>query len=173
MALKLEVMVKRAILFLLCLVAVNSYAEEWVYEEPVCCEGQTFGYWNVGVGPIVLIPNVGIGMRQLNGHFGWDASLNVGSIFYVTTVQAMADALYIPNPQICNPVYFGAGIAVGGAFGCRFTLGAVAPDFLIGRVLSDDTFVEAHMQVPTWAFGHGKNERIHIPLITIKYGMRF
>lgn len=169
---------KRAILFLACIFAINLHADEEVYVEAECCEAaQTFNYWNVGVGPLLLIPNAGIGRRHLNDHYGWDVSLNVGSVFYVTTVQIMADALYIPNPEVCNPLYFGAGVAFGGAFGSHMAVGAVAPDFLIGKELSNDecgkTFVEAHIQIPTWAFGHGEKGRTHFPLITIKYGMSF
>jgi hypothetical protein len=169
---------KRAILFLACLFTTNAHADECVYEEPECCEmAQTFNYWNAGVGPIILIPNVGIGRRYFSDHYGWDISLNVGSVIYATSVQIMADALYIPNPQASNPLYLGAGVAFGGAFGSRFAIGAVAPDLLIGKELSNDeygkTFIEAHLQVPTWAFGHRKKESIYFPLVTIKYGMSF
>lgn len=169
---------KQAILFLLCIMTVQIHADEWDYEEPVCCEtSQAFNYWNAGVGPLLLVPNVGVGRRQLNEHYGWDISLNVGSVVYVTTVQVIADALYIPCPQAKNPLYLGLGVAVGGAFGSNMATGAVAPDFLIGKELSNDedgkTFIEAHIQTPTWAFGHGKKGKTHFPLVTMKYGMSF
>lgn len=169
---------KQAILFLLCLMTANVHADECFEEQSACREiNQSFNYWNAGVGPLLLIPNVGIGRRHLCNHFGWDASLNVGSVVYITTVQVMADALYIPNPEMQNPLYLGAGVAFGGAFGTRFALGAVAPDFMIGKELSNDedgkTFIEAHLQIPTWAFGHGAKDRTYFPLVTIKYGMSF
>lgn len=167
---------KRAILFFTCLFAINVHADECVYEEPEFI--QTFNYWNAGVGPLLLIPNVGIGRRHLNDHKGWDISLNVGSVIYATTVQIMANALYIPNPQAPNPLYLGAGVALGGAFvGSRFAVGAVAPDFLIGKELTNDesgkTFIEAHVQIPTWTFGRDVKDRTHFPFMTIKYGMSF
>lgn len=159
----------------------NLHADEGVYEESEFA--QTFNYWNAGVGPLILIPNVGIGRRHLSNHFGWDISLNVGSVIYATSVQVMADALYIPNPQASNPLYFGAGVAFGGAFVIsHFAVGAVAPDFLIGKELTNDeygkTFIEAHVQIPTWTFGndlfnHKVKDRTHFPFVTIKYGMSF
>ena len=69
---------KKMILLLLCLLSVNIQADEWDSEELLYREtSQTFNYWTAGVGPLVLIPNVGVGRRQLNEHYGWDVSFNV------------------------------------------------------------------------------------------------
>jgi hypothetical protein len=172
---------KRAILFLACLFAINLHADEEVYEEPICREiNQAFNYWNYGFGPVPLTPYIGVGRREMNNHFGWDASINLGSIIYITTVQATANVLYIPNPEENDPFYFGLGIAGGYAFYSHFAISAIAPDFLIGKeytwLENRKTFMECHLQIPTWHFGYinkkGKGV-LSIPLFVIKTGISF
>jgi len=141
-----------------------------------------FNYWNAGVGPLLLIPNVGIGRRYYQDRFGYDVSLNLGSVYYVSSLQFIANALYIPNPQAERPWYFGLGAALGVATDHKFS-GAIltaSPNFLVGKELTNNdcykSFVEAQIQFPTWgsdARKSSKSLRVDFPLMYLKYGRSF
>ena len=142
----------------------------------------SFNYWNFGVGPVLIVPNVGIGHRHYHEQCGYDVSLNLGSIYYASCLQLIANALYIPNPCAENPWYFGIGGAIGIATDYRFSGASttVSPNFLIGKEISNNgfnkTFIEMQTQIPTWFSDVRKIDRLkhfEFPLMSIKYGMNF
>ncbi|MBA2727403.1 MAG: hypothetical protein H0U49_04440 [Parachlamydiaceae bacterium] len=165
------------------ILANSVHAQSEFYDEVLTRPRTTsFNYWNVGVGPLLLIPNVGIGHRYYQDQFGFDVSLNFGSVYYVSSLQLIANALYIPNPHVERPWYFGLGGALGVGTDYKFS-GAIvtaSPNFLIGKELTNNndykSFVEAQIQFPTWgskARKISKNLRVDFPLMYVKYGRSF
>ncbi len=170
------------------------YPQSAYYSEPQYCteyypattpvkKSTSYNYWNIGVGPLALIPNIGVGTRHVTGNWGYDLSLNVGSSYYFSSAQIIASALYIPNPNVENHLYCGLGVSGGVATNKHFNQAKffLTPDVVIGKMLTNTpcskTFVEMHVEGPMW--GAGKHlsfrnkDRLDFPLVCVKYGMNF
>ncbi|NGX41863.1 MAG: hypothetical protein K940chlam7_00137 [Chlamydiae bacterium] len=139
----------------------------------------SYGYYTFGVGPIILIPNIGIGYRQRCMRFGYDFSLSASTLIELHQIQGNAVCHYFPNPCRQDPWYFGLGVSTSFILSNHsHNAKTIAPDFVIGKELmhcgSKKHFVEAHINAPTWGsskYSFKKRGRLDIPLMFIKYGI--
>lgn len=58
------------------------------------------------------LPNMGIGIRRQWNHYGFDASLNIGSLLVVNHLALKAVGLYYPFPERQNQFYWGLGLGL-------------------------------------------------------------
>jgi hypothetical protein len=141
-----------------------------------CCD--SFYYGTVGVGPLLLIPNAGVGYRMMHGRHGLDVSFSFATAFVAHQFQGILAYHYIVNPCDLCPFYVGVGIAPSYVITNHGHNGlAIAPDFIVGKQIGfGRQFVEAHIQAPTW---FSSNHTLHhksktnLSLIYVKYGFGF
>ena len=142
---------------------------------------KAYSYVSVGVGPILILPTLGVGHRHHFIHHGFDFSLNATTAIKAHQVQASAVYHFIPNPYRQDPWYVGLGIASSAYYlNSGRPSYSLAPDVVIGKELSSHNnrnhFVELHVQSPTW-FSKSVNmhsmTRLDIPLTYVKYGIGF
>jgi hypothetical protein len=53
-----------------------------------CDVRDAYRYVSLGVGPVIFIPNVGIGYRERYSQFGWDTALSFSTIGYAHQLSA-------------------------------------------------------------------------------------
>lgn len=134
-----------------------------------------YPYFSVGTGPVLVIPNVGLGFRARRTRTGIDTSLGYSTIGYAHLVQgAVVGHLYL-DPWQETSSYFGLGIAGSGFFDNHgYSNGSIGPDFVFGREFrckgKRRQFLEMHVQAPSWWFDRGRPERFDLPLMFVKYG---
>lgn len=135
-------------------------------------------YFSLGVGPVIFIPNVGVGYRERFSQFGYDTALSFSTIGYVHQLSAhLVGHYYLDSSGIYEP-YLGFGLIGSGVFTNHkeggFTL---SPDFVFGKGIETESknrhFIEMHIAVPTmWIdFRHANSS--YFPLMYIKYGIAF
>lgn len=142
------------------------------YSEEACNDG--YRYFTVGTGPIVLIPNFGIGYRErISSQYGWDTSLSFSSIGYAHQLSANLVGHYYFTPS----TYVGAGLLASGIVSNHGdSFATISPDFVIGTEFAKECgskqFLEMHVAEPTlWM---GKHSRVsYVPLVYVKYGFSF
>lgn len=188
------------IIFILCVNLIFSQSiycqpvmnDDCCYEYPVCCCSEDFEscvddcdvsgsyrYFSLGVGPIIFIPNVGIGYRQRNCHFGWDTSLSFSTIGYVHQLSAHFVGHYYLSPYRQDSGYLGFGLMGSGVFeNSGHCGGTLSPDFVFGKELfrrcgDGRHFIEMHVAIPTLWLGLHHHNATFFPLMFIKYGMSF
>ena len=138
---------------------------------PFC---DSFTYFTLGVGPVVILPNVGMGYRSRFFQHGFDVSLSASTIIEAHMIQGIIGYQFYPNPFREDPWYVGLGAATSLYFDNHdhsdFSL---APDISVGKVLNTKSgerhFLEAHVQAPTFFDG----AQLDLPLMYIKYGVSF
>ncbi len=137
-----------------------------------------YPYVTLGVGPVILIPNIGIGYRERYGRFGWDSSLSVSTIGIAHQLSSQLVGHCYFNPLRQNSGYLGLGILGSGIFSnygeCD---GTISPDFVFGkeleRVGDSRHFIEMHVGIPTSVMGSAGSETFWFPLMYVKYGISF
>jgi len=148
---------------------------------------ESFGYVSAGFGPIIPVPNVGIGYRQrFAGQWGWDSALNFATagVAHHASAQLLAH-YYLSEKQ--NSVYIGTGARFGGFLSNHRneTAGVMSVDSVIGKALANDGdgnhFIEMHVCTP----GYWSTKKVAkvcpstsrkfsaLPLVYITYGVGF
>jgi hypothetical protein len=160
----------------------DVYCPEQYVEAPEsewdCGVCDSYRYVSVGMGPIILIPNVGIGYRERHSKFGWDSALSFSTIGYAHQLSAHLVGHYYLSPFQKNSAYLGLGLMGSGIFtNHKHSAGTLSPDFVFGKVLerSNDSrhFVEMHVAVPTVWVESKHSHSMYFPLMYIKYGISF
>lgn len=139
---------------------------------------EAYPYATLGGGPIVVIPNIGIGYRQRFARVGTDAALSFSTIGYAHQLSFHAVGHLYLDPCRYDSMYVGLGVTGSGIFtngkGC---IGTFSPDFVFGKVLESSGprrhFIEMHVGMPTLLFGSGGGHGMYLPLMYIKYGFSF
>lgn len=155
----------------------DSYYSEALQECDYCvCDA--YRYVSVGVGPIVFIPNLGIGYRQRGTQFGFDTALSFSTFGYVHQLSAHLVGHYYLSPYQQNSAYLGLGLMGSGIItNHRDGAGTLSPDFVFGKELerNEDSrhFIEMHVAMPTLWMGSRHHHSSYIPLMYVKYGMSF
>ncbi len=151
----------------------NTYPVEF---DSRLCGG--YRYATLGMGPFILIPNVGIGYRERYYRHGWDVGASFSTIGYYHQITAhWARHLYL-SPYTQNSGYLGLGVLGSGIVSNRGK-GALtlAPVFVFGKELesSDEShhFVEMQVGIPTLWFESGHSKFNYIPFLYFKYGFSF
>lgn len=137
-----------------------------------------YRYVSLGVGPIIFIPNVGVGYRERYSQFGWDTALSFSTIGYAHQLSAHLVGHYYLSPLRKNSAYLGLGLMGSGVFtNHKEGGGTLSPDFVFGKELerSDDSrhFIEMHVGIPSMWIGSKHTHSMYFPLMYIKYGIAF
>lgn len=163
---------KNKLLYLIFSLLFINVANCEIIDTPVY---DAYRYVSFGVGPIVVIPNVGIGYRERHGEKGWDTSLSFSTIGYAHQLTAHAVGHYYLSPYQPNSAYLGLGI-LGSYIITNHgdSIGTLSPDFVFGKELADSKhFIEMHVAVPSLCMGGRHQRALYIPLMYIKYGISF
>lgn len=170
---------KKALLFLVLLsLALGSiYASEETKPKPQEDVSLEFPYVSLGLGPAPIpLPVFGAGYRLQRGHHGFDASVDVATIYTITGLKGtfLYNYYFKPNPK--SQFYFGVGPAVGAFFEKHSrvqTAGALAGAF--GKQYQNETgdtrFFEADIDFPI-VTGR-KPHLVAFPIVILKYGIGF
>lgn len=145
------------------------------YDCGVC---DAYRYMSLGVGPIIFIPNVGIGYRQRFSQFGWDTALSFSTIGYAHQLSAHLVGHYFLSPLRKNSAYLGLGLMGSGIFtNHKESVGTLSPDFVFGKEFERNGdsrhFVEMHMAIPTLWMNSKHPHSMYFPLTYVKYGIAF
>lgn len=184
----IKTIISRSILALVASFAWMSqgFAEEISWEEPSMetpfyevelSQCDSYRYFSVGVGPIIFIPNVGVGYRVRHNQYGCDASFSFSSIGYAHQLSAHCVGHYYFS-QRQNSAYVGAGLIGSGIFTNHGKgLCTLSPDFVLGKELETcgerRHFIEMHVAAPTLCIRTKHSEAFYLPLMYIKYGISF
>lgn len=136
-----------------------------------------YNYITVGVGPVIFIPNIGIGHRERYSQFGWDTALSFSTIGYAHQVGTYFVGHYYLNQTQSSP-YLGLGLMGSGIFTNRKDgAGTLSADFVFGKELKRSSrtrqFIEMHLAIPTVWIGSGHSHSMYFPLMYLKYGFSF
>lgn len=145
---------------------------------------ESFFYFDMGIGPLpLLIPTFGIGGRSQYKHIGGDLSLDVSTIYYVTSVKLTPSILYYPSVNLNSQFYAGLGAAFTGYFSNKENLKRSAicfsPELIFGKKYKNNEgknrFFETRIGFPTIGRGLKKKEKkvIYYPIVYFKYGIAF
>lgn len=160
--------------------AVIESAEQVTdFEIDVACSiTDSYRYFSVGVGPIVFIPNLGIGYRERYAQYGWDTGASFSTIGYAHQLTAHVVGHYYLDDSRQNSPYVGLGIMGSGIFTNRNGSSAtISPLFVFGKEFTKEEcsrhFLEMQVAIPTF-WTHRKHHcSNYIPLMYIKYGISF
>lgn len=166
-----------------CQAAMNNFCSSESYIEMPnlnfdCGVYNAYRYVSLGVGPIIFIPNVGVGYRVRYSQFGWDTALSFSTIGYVHQLSAHLVGHYYLSPLRKNSAYLGLGLMGSGVLtNHKEGGGTLSPDFIFGKELerSHDSrnFIEMHVGIPSIWIGSKRTHSMYFPLMYIKYGIAF
>jgi hypothetical protein len=163
-------------LFLLSLAFGYMYASEETKPTPPTNVSMEFPYVSLGLGPAPIpLPVFGAGYRLQRGYHGFDASVDIATIYQVTGLKGtfLYNYYFKPNPK--SQFYFGVGPAIGAIFDLddRHPELAGALGFSFGKQYQNDTgdtrFFEADIDFPVVADHHV----YAFPIVILKYGIGF
>lgn len=137
-----------------------------------------YRYLSIGVGPFVVVPNVGVGYRERYSQYGWDTALSFSTVGYVHQLSAHLVAHYYLSPLRKNSAYLGFGLIGSGVLtNYRDCGGTLSTDFIFGKELkrSGDSshFMEMHVGIPSLLIESKRTHCTYLPLMYIKYGIAF
>jgi len=141
-----------------------------------CDVCNAYRYVSLGVGPIIFIPNVGIGYRERYSQLGWDTALSFSTIGYAHQLSAHLVGHYYFSPSRKNSAYLGLGLMGSGVLTNHEGGGAtLSPDFVFGKELNGKSshFIEMHIAIPTMWMDSKHAHAMCFPLMYIKYGISF
>ena len=147
--------------------------------EVPCDVYDAYSYMTLGVGPFVVIPNIGLGYRERYARLGWDSAVSFSTVGYVHQLSAHVVGHYYFNRCKQNSPYVGLGLMGSGVFGNhnKQNFGTLSLDFVFGKQFqrTDDTrhFIEMHVGVPTLCMKSKRSKVTYVPLMYIKYGFSF
>lgn len=136
-----------------------------------------YRYVSFGVGPIVIIPNVGIGYRERYSQLGWDTGLSFSTVGYAHQLSAHVAGHYYFSPRK-NSAYVGLGLLGSGICTNDGEGGAtLSPDFIFGKELKREGdskhFIEMHVGIPSMWIDSKHVKPMYVPLMYVKYGIAF
>lgn len=141
------------------------------------CKSDSYRYVSIGVGPILFIPNFGIGYRERYASLGYDTGFSFSTVGYAHQLSAHFVGHYYLHEQQ-NSAYLGLGLMGSGIVPNRGRSGlTLSPDFIFGKEFKKNSesrhFIEMHVAVPTlWVNSKGPRG-MYFPLMYIKYGTSF
>lgn len=144
-----------------------------------CDVYDAYSYVTAGVGPFIIIPNIGFGYRERHANLGWDSALSFSTIGYMHQLSAHVVGHYYLSPSRQNSPYIGLGLMGSCVFGNHKmeNWGTLSLDFVFGKefVRTDDSrhFLEMHVGMPTLWIESKHPTSIYFPLMYIKYGFSF
>lgn len=143
-----------------------------------CGIRDAYRYFSIGVGPVIFIPNLGIGYRERYSQFGWDTALSFSTIGYAHQLSAHVVGHYYLNPLRKNSAYLGLGLMGSGVFtNHNDGFGTLSPDFVFGKSLErhgdSRHFIEMHVAIPTMVLESKRTHSMYFPLMYVKYGIAF
>ncbi|MDR2539932.1 MAG: hypothetical protein LBC45_05015 [Chlamydiales bacterium] len=117
-----------------------------------CFVENSFGYLNVGVGPLPeLIPSLGIGYRAQKDHHGFDLSGSIAKTWMQTTVRAGILYNYFFKPNLESEFYAGLGIGMKGvrekALPQDNSYVAIYPELVFGKQYKNETNCQRFFQM--------------------------
>lgn len=136
-----------------------------------------YRYVTFGGGPVVFIPNIGIGYRERFSGLGWDTALSFSTIGYAHQLVGHLVGHYYLNPSMRNSAYLGLGIMTSGVVtNDKEKAWTLSPDFVFGKEFErkgdSRQFLEMHVGIPTMSIS--KHVRtMYFPLMYVKYGIAF
>lgn len=136
-------MINKTLILITLFIANMTHAAEW--EEPMI-------YGKVGLGfPEVL--NGGLGVRNFNGHSGFDVSLSGGTMLIISDINLKGHYLYRFTPYQPSSFYVGAGAGVS----CwTFNM----PGFMVGGALVEPM---AELCIGrSWTFDSGRRSFLQL-----------
>lgn len=167
----------------------DSCCSEYDIEAPAtgidCGVHHAYRYVSLGMGPLIFMPNVGIGYRERHSQFGWDTAFSFSTLVYPLQLSLHQLSLhqvghYYFSPLWENPAYLGLGLMESIAFtnnGDGEGFGTLSPDFVFGKQFgrqgSDKHFIEMHVAIPTLLISSCDTSPMYYPLIYVKYGIAF
>ena len=136
-----------------------------------------YPYFSVGVGPVVIIPNLGMGYRERYSQLGWDTALSFSTIGYAHQVSAHLVGHYYFSPMRQDSFYTGLGVLGSGIFTNRHgACATLSPDIVFGKELerkeNSRHFVEMHIAAPTLTSARS-SRAVYLPLMYVRYGISF
>lgn len=139
---------------------------------------QIYRYMSLGVGPVIFIPNVGVGYRKRNDQLGWDMALSFSTIGYAHQLSAHLVRHYYLNRLQKNSVYLGGGLLGSVIFTMhKESRGTLSPVFVFGKELErgHDSihFMEMQVAIPTLWINSKRPKSMYLPLMYVKYGIAF
>lgn len=134
----------------------------------------------------VVLPNFGIGARYQKGHYGFDVSLNLGSLVFVSCASVKGMVLFYPYPEKLHQFYYGIGpglgyqergIPMGLPFGgAGYAWWNVNIEGVLGYEFRHSahfkTFIQLEVSQPVYQFG-GKYRGSYMPGVAIMGGIGF
>lgn len=138
-------------------------------------------YGELGLGPFPLpIPVFGVGLREQQGHHGFDISLKASTVVSCTHLKTSLLYHYYFKPCIVSQFYTGLGISSGVLFGRR-PQPLLSPEFVFGKQYMTKTggirFFQAQASFPTFAWNTKKHSdgssTLYMPLVVLSYGVIF
>lgn len=117
-----------------------------------CCIENSFGYLNVGVGPLPeLVPSFGIGYRAQKDHHGFDLSGSIAKTWTQTTARASVLYNYFFKPNLKSEFYAGLGMGIKGVHEKTDFVNnshvAVYPEFVFGKQYRNETNCQRFFQM--------------------------
>lgn len=117
-----------------------------------CCFENSFGYLNVGVGPLPeLIPSFGIGYRAQKDHHGFDLSGSIAKTWVQTTARASVLYNYFFKPNLESEFYAGLGVGIKGVHEKTEFMNnshvAVYPELVFGKQYKNETNCQRFFQM--------------------------
>ncbi len=133
-----------------------------------------YRYVSLGEGPIILIPNLGIGYRARHGQFGSDAAVSFSTIGFAHQLSVHLVGHYYLNPLQKTSAYLGLGLMGSGISTNRKIVGGtLSPDFVFGKELGGGHFIETHIAIPSLWMDSKHIYSTFLPLMYFKYGTSF
>lgn len=170
-------------LFLLCFLCLAAVLKG--EEKPSLVEKRLI-HLSIGSGPYPLpLPVLSAGYRAQSGHSGFDLTLSMTSVYYLSQIKITPSYLFYINPSIESELYIGLGVQ-GGSIAVKksktvdfFT---ASPIYLFGKEYLGKTgekrFIQLEVGLPTYNFSKKKGfwsewNILYIPLICVTYGICF
>lgn len=134
-----------------------------------------------------ILPNFGLGARFQRDYYGFDLSVNLGSVVFINYASLKGIFLFYPRPGKRHQLYFGLGpgigyhltsVPVGGPFGSATTkCGNVTLEGVLGYEFRHahhfKTFIQLELSEPTFGFGRHRHHCGYKPGIAIIGGLGF
>jgi hypothetical protein len=146
----------------------------------------SFGYLDIGVGPLPLpLPSFGVGYRSQLQHHGYDLSLQVSTVVFVTQVKSNFLYHYYFKPNLNSQFYAGGGLGMSGLFGHKIhnCIVCFSPELVVGKEYKNESgdrrFAQVQISWPTYSFKHFFDRNfsdcqvLYMPLVVFSYGIGF
>lgn len=149
---------------------------------------KSYGYLDIGVGPLPLpLPSFGIGYRNQLQHHGYDLSLQLSTIVFLTQVKSNFLYHYYFKPNLDSQFYVGGGVGMSGLFGHHDKIKdctlCFSPELVFGKEYKNESgdrrFAQVQISWPTYSLRHFSERNfsdchvLYMPLVIFSYGIGF